>query len=195
MKRMSSPSVFLSYLEIAKTISAGGAYENDVVELIEVLESEDPMFASKQKLIVANALLGVPRAANGDDKDFILHFVLFDIEITEPFPVVEFNEAAHSGVLMGCEISDETQRRLLLSIERPALQSFFRKTACDHFVSDVVDLFSHIPGMYSIDTQRWVWTANIHKDDATLVYSWIEISGLTEFVSLATAHPLLEDVR
>lgn len=40
MKRMSSPSVFLSYLEIAKTISVGGAYENDVVELIEVLESE-----------------------------------------------------------------------------------------------------------------------------------------------------------
>lgn len=203
MQRVSSPSIFLSHLDIAKQLIAGAVDEDGIDAVLETIGQFDGGATSPEKLIAARAVSGMKSDATpatvcrgldlsafssvrvAQSKGNSLScFAVFNLAEQVEAIRDEIWSALDTGHVWGCEISAEVEKRLQTARERPSLARHLYRSATDHFVSDILNLLDELPGVFSIGPYGRVWFANLEADALGESISWITESRLTKFVSL-----------
>jgi len=202
MQRLSTPSIFLSHLEIARQFVAGVANRGDIEAIFDVLEQSGSEIGSRQKLAAAEAvavpklvpltaaeLANIPfpysQRANGTcGAGAFLCVAVFNLAEDMAHAEDEFCAALVSGSFRGCTISEDVEKRLRLALDRPKLAAHFYKSAVDHFISDILKLLDQVPGVVPIGSRGRIWLASSTSKDIKNDLAWIEEAGLSNFVSL-----------
>lgn len=200
MDRASSPSKFSSHLEIARQIIAGAVEQDNIEAIFAAFQQSGDGDASLENLTAAQHLLKLHSNVVSETLSVGVNLPplvnCFSIKTADKFHscVAVFNlyermklirnniwSSLNTGHFLGCQTSDEVNKRLLMAKERPSLASHLYMSATDHFVNDIIKLLDEVPGTHPIGKYGRIWVSS-YDDDFEKSISWIASSGITQFV-------------